>query len=459
MLNQMCHEVLSNADITAIRKTRGFKSTETESRSQFESFFLSSIGLETAMLRLTPKEVAALHLLHRKVEDVDLTFFERLYGSDRREERYYYGTFTQQYKDTFKDVKQNLLRCGLLVMAELRTRSDNTKMERWRFRFPPEFAAYLPPLVSETRIFDTPGDDRSNQVQREKVLEVLGIPTRKPFFHKEFKSELARGYFNLGKETFSVKRLSEWQQSEWVNSLKITMPNDGDQSISPVEAVKTILESLAPGEWVTLDQLAIAYDIFCFGVKAPPLQVVCETGWLLGGLVRHIEDNNTCYRLPVAPRSEAENIALDAYLTPMLDGDALEVDLQTIPFDALETLNILAHLKVEQNQLVASPSQIKLGRAAPEIRESPLGNWLSTQFPAFGRLFDVTEKSWGKTILHSNLLVARIKDLSLRVQLERQLGYDLALLSEEFVAFPVGARREVEKIVQKGGFVVKTVRA
>ena len=155
MLNQMCHEVLSNADVNAIRKARGFTPSETDSRSQFESFYLSSIGLEAAMRTLSPAEIAGLHLLNRKTEEVDLTFFKRIYGSARRGDRYYYGTFTQQYKDTFKDVKQNLLRRGLLVMAELRTRADNTKMERWRFRFPPEFAPYLP-TDSRTPYFRNP---------------------------------------------------------------------------------------------------------------------------------------------------------------------------------------------------------------------------------------------------------------------------------------------------------------
>ena len=68
-------------------------------------------------------------------------------------------------------------------------------------------------------------------------------------------------------------------------------------------------------------------------------------------------------------------------------------------------------------------------------------------------------ENWGKTILHTDLLVARVKDLSLRVQLERHLGEDLVLLSDEFVAFPTAARRDVEKVIQKGGFVVKTMKA
>lgn len=459
MLNQMCHEALSNADINAIRKARGFTKNETESRSQFESFFLSSIGLETVMSALTPKEVAALHLLNSKTEAVDLTFFERIYGSARHGERYYYGTFTQQYKDTFKEVKQNLLRRGLLVMAELRTRSDNTKMERWRFRFPSEFGSYLPPLISEPQYFDTPGDDRSAEAQRRKVLEVLDNSAAKILRQKGFKTVVSGGHLTLGKKPFSVQRLIEWQQSTWASGLSVTMPNDGGQSVPPVETIRIMLETLAQEEWASLSQLAEAYEVFCFGVKAPPLKEICRTGWTKGGLVRHMENNTAYYRLPVAFSPEVETVEYETYLTLTPAGNAVQVDLQTIPFDALETLNILAHMEVDQNQLVAAPSQVKLGRSAPEIRESHLGIWLSTQIPAFGEVFETIAQNWGKTILHTDLLVARIKDLSLRVQLERRLGEDLVLLSKEFVAFPTASRREVEKIVQKGGFVVKTVKA
>jgi hypothetical protein len=458
MLNQMCHEALSNADVNAIRKARGFTKSETENRSQFESFFLSNIGLEAAMRVLTPEEVAALHLLNRKTEEVDLTFFERVYGSARREDRYFYGTFTQLYKDTFKAVKQNLLRRGIMMMAEDRARLDNTKMERWRFRFHPAFAAYLPPLIPAPRYFDTPGEDRCNEGRREKVLDALGLPSQKPFWQKEFKSVVASGHFKLGQEPFSVKRLSEWQESAWTNRISVTMPNKGGQSVHPVKAIRIILGTLAPGEWVTLDQLALIYDVFCFGVNAPPLREICEAGWTQGGLAHHIENHTAYYRLPLTASHPVETITPETYLEPTSKGEALRVDLQTIPFDALETLNRLAHLKVEKHQLVATPSQVKLGRAALEIRESPLGIWLSTQIPAFGKAFDLIAENWGKTIVHTDLLIAQIKNLSLRVQLERQLADDLVLLSDKYVAFPVESRRTVEKIVQKGGFVVKTVK-
>ena len=51
-----------------------------------------------------------------------------------------------------------------------------------------------------------------------------------------------------------------------------------------------------------------------------------------------------------------------------------------------------------------------------------------------------------------------MRDLSLRVQLERELKDRLIVLSEHFIAFPSEARTSVEKVLKKTGFVTKTIK-
>src|SRR5436305_11531753 len=146
MLYEMSHDVLSAADIKAICKSRGFSEKEAQSRSLFENVFLSSIGLEGAMKTLTDAEVAALHLLHMENVVGDVTFFERLYGGKQAGSRAY-GTFTQQFRPIFDAVQRNLIRKGVLIIGAAKTNSpQKTKMELWRYCFPPEFGPFLPPL-------------------------------------------------------------------------------------------------------------------------------------------------------------------------------------------------------------------------------------------------------------------------------------------------------------------------
>ena len=83
MLYEMCHNILSPADVKAISKSRGFSDKEANSRSLFETIFLSSVSVEAALATLTEAERAALHLLRWEDRVVDVTFFARLYGGNR----------------------------------------------------------------------------------------------------------------------------------------------------------------------------------------------------------------------------------------------------------------------------------------------------------------------------------------------------------------------------------------
>ena len=49
MLHQMCHDILSDADVKAIGKARGFSSKETSTRALLENFFLTPIGVREAL--------------------------------------------------------------------------------------------------------------------------------------------------------------------------------------------------------------------------------------------------------------------------------------------------------------------------------------------------------------------------------------------------------------------------
>jgi hypothetical protein len=138
---------------------------------------------------------------------------------------------------------------------------------------------------------------------------------------------------------------------------------------------------------------------------------------------------------------------------------SVKIDLRLVPLNDLNMLNSLAHLAVENETLFASPSLVKLGRSSPAQRNSPLSHWLARDVPAFGVALEMVNTRWGKTILHDNLLIAQVRDLSLRIQLERELKDKLIVLNEHFIAFPVESRAGVEKVLKKTGFVTRTVRA
>ncbi len=445
LLHTMCAE-LSNADLNAIRKARGFSASETASRTSFASFYVTSIGLAENMTVLTPEEAYTLRLLHETGE-VDVTFFERLYDIGER-----YGTFNQKYKPVFDAVKKNLVRRGLVVMAEVKMRGDTVQLERWRFALPPEFAPYLPPLPAIHN--DRPGQVNDRTVRR-KLLELTGGGPTVP--NVRLPIHLLRGSIYLKDQPFSLDTFRAWQLTAWQNSLNIFKPNV-PASLSPSEAA---LKLLSAEHWTAPNDLEPALKIYCFGGKIPPAEKLLHQGWELGLLSRLEIDSVPHYRLAPALDPTGSNDPYPASL-PWADTTAkpgsVKIDLRLVPLYDLDLLNTLAHLAMEAGALCASPSLVKLGRADPAQRKAPLSLWLAEHVPAFGEILETVNEKWGQTLLHENLLIARVRDLSLRVQLERELGQNLVVLSDHFIAFPRDHRSSVDKILKKTGFVTKTIR-
>ena len=454
LLHSMCSE-LADADLNAIRKARGFSASETASRTSFASFFVSSIGVAEAMQALSIEEGITLYLLHQTGE-VDIAFFERLYGSAAQPGRDYYGTYTQHYKPTFDVVKKNLVRRGLVIMAEIKSRGDTVQMERWRFALPPEFVPYLPPLLPV--VTNSEPGETSDHTVRKKLLQLTGGSPAFPNDRTPF--EVKDGTIWLDAQPFSAARLREWQTRAWRESLNISNSNV-PASLSLTDASIHLLAGLALQEWIRPESLDPALKIYCFGGKILPASKILQEGWELGLFAQLRVDSAVFYRSAPEP---APTDAVDFFpaTVPGIESNpqtgSVKIDLRLAPIQHLELLNVLTHLSMEKDILQASPSPIKLGRATPQQRNAMLSLWLAKNVPAFGKALAAVNEKWGKTILHENLLIALVRDLNLRVQLERELGQNLILLSDHFIAFPIEFRPSVEKVLKKTGFVIKTIK-
>lgn len=444
LLHTMCTD-LSDADLNAIRKARGFSVRETASRASFASFYTTALGVAENMAALSSKEAITLRLLHETGE-VDVTFFERLYSIGER-----YGTYTQKYKPTFDEVKKNLVRRGLVVMAEVKVRSETVQLERWRFALPPEFAPFIPTLPTLQN--DSTGLQNEIAVRR-KLLELVGSSPAVP--NDPFPIQLKHGSLYLKDYPFSLAAFGTWQLDAWQRALNTSSPNLS-ASLAPTLAALKLLDAHA---WTNPKSLEPALAIYSFGSKVPPVEKLLKQGWELGLLSQLELDHVPHYRL--APTHLPSG--LNALYPPTLDWasttpDFITIDLRRIPLHDLDLLNTLTHLTVKNNELRAYPSLIKLGRAIPAQRNAQLSRWLAENIPAFGEAIETVNSKWGRTLLHENLFVAQVRDLSLRVQLERELKENLIVLSDQFIAFPKESRSSVEKVLKKTGFVVKTVKA
>ena len=480
MLYEMCHSVLTNADINAICKSRGFSDQETRTRSLFENVFLSSSGVEAAMSTLTPLEVAALHLLHYEARTVDVTFFERVYGSDKTGTRGY-GTFTQQFKPIFGSVQTRLVRKGLLLIAEAKTNSPTkTKMELWRYRFPAEFGPSLPSLFTESIHTSEAGSVKVDPF-RQELLNLARPTTRES---QPGAAKLTRGTLLVQAREFSVDAVEQWQQSGWETDilranlkasvgpvhqqanvfLGYLLPESSYRKPTPLPVVSYALGQLEDDEWIAPGQLDTLLDVFYGSKTHPSSALICEQGYENGCLARYESGSLTYYRLPDARHLPVE-VSPNQYLKALANG-AMAIDVERIPYRDLETLNHSASLEVDHGQLTVIPNLQKLVDAPEAIHEQPLLRYLETHSPAFQAVFRKFNAQWGKLIVHDNLLVARVTDLSLRVRLEKTFGSEetqasqrIVFLPDDYIAFPRAMLSEVEKFVKRAGHVIKTVQA
>lgn len=449
MLHQMCHEVLAEADLRAICKNRGLPSKAASSRPLFESLFLSETGVAEAMSTLDRTEIALLHLLRLQDEPVDVTFFRRL-APPRRDE-WSYGTFSQRFQGVFTQVKDRLVRRGILLLAlGPETLAKKTKMERWQFRLPVQFARHLPALV-ESRPLSGEGEWRRDAGREKLKTAVRPGAEREP---AEDRVQIVDRELRWGGQPFRAERVRHWRKLQWQEESDPAKKKPADPyTLPPAEAVLHILAGLEAGHWCAAAALAAPLEVFC--ERPVDAAGMCASGWQWGFLARQEAEGQVWYR--PAPPAAAE-APPERYLA--VQGDEVAVDLDAVPWEALETLVRLTDQRPHPAGLplvLATPNLVKLGRTVEAVAGLPLAEWLQKNAAAFRRAFETVRQRHGKTILHENLSVARVGDLALRVALEKALGSRLVVLGEEFVAFPSGAAAEVRRLVAQMGHVVKEV--
>jgi hypothetical protein len=465
MLKQMCESDINDSDIKAICKSRGFPAKEATSRDVFENFFISTIGIEEALNSLTYKEVVFLHLLNKMKKEVGIEYFKRLYGCAESTNGYYYLTFTKQYKETFKKVKNNLVRKGVLIVIEREIYGKSTKMERLRFSFPPEFGEFLPPLAKPSK-FKEAGDFK-REVLRDKLLEIGGgrekpshLPNSKK---KSFILGIKDGDLSIGGEPFRAKYLLDWQQASFRASVKTDTKKRSYQSyqsydMAPVDVALYALSQLGEHEWLPADSLDVVLEIFTGEDASHRSEQICKAGWEWGCLVKVVADGKAYYRLPDDPFEDATPPTPEQYLQIEPDGTVV-LNLVKIPYTALEVLASVALLDIHNANLRATANIIKIGDALTTVRKEGVFEWLRENSSGFRIAIEIAEKRWGKQIIHEDLMVAQVKDLSLKVQIEKSYtGSQLVSLPDDYIAFPCDQLPAIQRLVEKSGHVIKKAR-
>jgi hypothetical protein len=454
MLQRMCHGVLSKVELKAIVKSRGLPAAAVDP-GILTGLFLTEQGLADAFRSLGREELAALYMLKAVAKPVGISFFETLYPSKPGN----YLTPTQKYQGVLAKVKDRLVRSGVLLMCDVRSVLNEAKIELWRFALPVQFHAHLPPLLESPRTFDGPGEFHTGVVRGQLLADLAGAAPA-PATEKESRVPAFRlidGELLLGESRFQTKQLAGLQLALWTRQLgeqKNKKANRREYLLDPPAAVNQLLGTLAENQWVAPDELDQLTKVFT--AQQVDCAAVCEAGWQAGMLAKRGADGKTWYR----PAPAEQSLPPHQYLDVVDQGQFTSVNLSLIPMSALELLAQLGNLRThpsDSRQLTITPNLVRMGRASDEVLGSEQAAWLFHNSPAFQQAHDMLHRRRGKTVLHSDILIARVTDLSLKVALEKLLGENCASLKNEYVAFPRGALSDVQRLVRKSGHVIKEV--
>lgn len=423
----------SEADIKQICKNRGFPYKEIRDSRAFQDFFLSDTGLEKVFSTLTEKELIFLHLINCKNTEVDIKFFESLYGPGKSST--YFLSFYQTYNPVFKEVKNNLIRKGILIYYQEHRYYETCKLESMVFRFLKEFSSFLPVITKPVSIKDI---GTYNDKKIRKMLQDIGLSAKFNIKDKTL-------YFE--KEMLSKGIMRNWQKKSWNNEIS-KLFNEKPYFENFSYYLIYILSGLKEGEWFHSDQIKHIMELWT-GQTISVMQEVLNAGWGLGILLRSGE----YFRL-----YQNDFIPYTEYLKIDKDG-IVEINMKCVPLDILEIISSISNVSlIEANKnLLALPNIIKLGKI---FHDHPIIEWLIKNSGLYANAVDLVKKRSKKQIIHKSIMIARVADLGLMVQIKKTFDASgkLIILSEQYIAFSKDLIYEMDALVNNTGNIIKRVK-
>jgi hypothetical protein len=457
LLHTMCLE-LSQADLKAIGQSRGFDPQTVASRELLQHVFFSEQGVQAALASLAEAEVHGLHLLNCLGNTVELDFFKPVYPG--LVPAGYYRSFTESHRAIFQKIKTQLVRRGILVCGTLPKGFDDLSVvERTRLIFPEEFAVFLPAPFRPRQLGPGALGQCRENILRDKLKEISqldSVPAGAAARREPGQWRLADGELLFGGKPFRVLQLEAWWLAQVDVAVSYKAKEQAD-ALQPVPLLRYAFSRLRENEWLAPDDLVPFWKMALPGPKAPTPRTVCEAGYEWGCFERIEQEGGFLYRQPRLTESVAK-ISPEDFLD-IGDAQHVRINLERVPFEILEIVAAVSRLKLAQQALWAAPDLLRLSHASADTLADPALVWLQERHPAFGNTSEAIQQRRGKLILHENLLLARVSDLSLKVLLEKKFGEpgQLVALSKEFVAFPNGLMPEIKVWLKKSGHVVKSI--
>ncbi len=445
---------LAKSDRKSICTARGFERDVATLSSAFADAFLSTHGLPEVMKTLSTQDCRMLNLL-LFCRPVKISVFDPLYG--KRDVYRSWGTYNELYRPVFKKVKKALLLKGVLILTIDPENYDRRSiLERYKFSIPNRFEPWIPLPFGDIHTIEDPGECRYEAV-REKVrdmaadaaiqssgTEKTGAPgsTKKGIKH----------------ERFTVSKLRNLLHEEWDTVFSSgTRRYTTNVTSSLSRTLFGILCRLRENQWVTCNEIEPFLELLCRQAEKPDAAKICDRGWQCGLLALLCKNGKKYYR------PAAYDISPEADPSLWLCSNSQEgctLDIEKVPLEGLELMTAVSQIEMRNGKFLVKPDIPAIGHAPLSLHEHSIMKWLDREITAYRDAFSAVRTRKGKTVLHKNLTIARVGDLSLKMKILKIFSGKSSKIVElpgEYIAFATDEFNTVCKVVSKAGLAVKII--
>jgi len=443
------YELVSMTDIKTMFKHRNLPVNKEITQETFLKFLQSSVGVKKALSEITLKEKVSLFLMGR---DKDVSYFSNIYESD------HYGTFTNQYKDTYRLVIQNLVRKGILIAFE--ENYGKSKLERIHFDFPSEFKKFLPAPFDNIK-----ESDKQPQIEdsllRKKIGRIIKNPTqaKNSVYIKDGKLEFCGNLFD-------VERFNKWRKEELERFILKENKKSKNYRVNKkfwedLDITKIFLNAVAKlkkSQFIFAKSIKVFLQVIFGENNAIDLWAILDQAAALGYLGK-IKDGENYYQYKdsVSIAYESENIAIEEFL--IFENNTFRLLMDKVPYAALEDLASFCLFSSEKKNILIDIDYRVLVKRYDGIKDKKIFQWFGKYSLELKKRIKEIENKKDKILLHNNLLFAKVNNFTIKALLTKNCrnGGNILFLEDDYIAFPKDEVNNIEKIVKKAGFAVKEI--
>jgi len=361
-------------------------------------------------------------------------------------------------RNLFTQFKTDLAVKGMIVIIEssdLSFSSVESKFERFSFYLPEAFLPTIPALPVQGKKGDGKGVSRSFEAFAKNVLlSSLGLRNPANSMEKEMTES-----FSWKRGIPYVKERPVFRPGDYTRHIYAAWCSRHfyDHYMDKVDIAANvfyIMEGLPEGEWTDLSLLQDSFGRLTRTYNKEKIEgllhKVCDEAALIGWLEKTDASHAPSYRLHTGGISlikDPEGISTPVSGISMEDNGSLRVDPRLISLIALFDLLLISEWTPSGDALLFSPSPVKLGkvfRAFSGFSELGIHEYLVNNAISYKQAFQKVESSFGECIIHSNLSIFEIADITISAFLTHTFPETFLPVGGDF--FAVSERDEGEII-------------